>query len=65
MDSKEFAKRRKQLARMIGKGGIAILPAARAKVRNRDVEFPDYVIGEGGKLHPLRRVTRRDSAPVS
>ena len=32
---------------------------------NRDVEFPDYVIGEGGKLHPLRRVTRRDSAPVS
>ena len=32
---------------------------------NRDVEFPDYVIGEGGKLHPLRRVTRRDHAAAS
>ena len=30
---------------------------------NADVEFPDYVIGEGGKLHPLRRVSRADVAP--
>ena len=38
---KEFAKRRKNLMRMIGSDGIAILPAASVKIRNRDVEF-DY-----------------------
>lgn len=38
---KEFAKRRKNLMRMIGNDGIAILPAASVKMRNRDVEF-DY-----------------------
>ena len=27
---------------------------------NGDVAFPDYIIGEGAKLHPLRRVSRRD-----
>ena len=27
---------------------------------NGDVEFPNYVIGEGGTLHPLRRVSRGD-----
>ena len=33
---------------------------------NVDVAFPDYIIGEGAKLHPLRRVSRRDQgAPVS
>jgi Xaa-Pro aminopeptidase len=36
----EFAKRRRQLMRMIGRGGIGILPAAPAKLRSRDVEFP-------------------------
>lgn len=40
MNAKEFAKRRRQLMRMMGKGGIAILPAAIAKVRNRDVDYP-------------------------
>jgi Xaa-Pro aminopeptidase len=39
MNSKEFARRRRQLMRMIGKGGIAILPAAPTRVRNRDVEY--------------------------
>lgn len=39
MNSKEFARRRRQLMRMIGKGGIAILPAALTRVRNRDVEY--------------------------
>ena len=29
---------------------------------NADVEFPDYVIGEGGELHPLRRVSRTHAA---
>lgn len=39
MNTKEFARRRRQLMRMIGKGGIAILPAAPTRVRNRDVEY--------------------------
>jgi Xaa-Pro aminopeptidase len=38
MNPKEFARRRRQLMRMVGKGGIAILPAAPTRVRNRDVE---------------------------
>jgi Xaa-Pro aminopeptidase len=36
---KEFARRRRQLMRMIGKGSIAILPSALPKLRNRDVEY--------------------------
>lgn len=39
MNHKEWAKRRKQLMRMIGQRAIAILPAAPAKIRNRDVEY--------------------------
>ena len=39
MSPKEFAKRRRQLMRMIGKGGIAIIPASLAKIRNHDVEY--------------------------
>jgi len=38
MNKKDFARRRRQLMRMIGKGGIAIVPAAPTRVRNRDVE---------------------------
>jgi Xaa-Pro aminopeptidase len=41
LNQKEFARRRKQLMRMMGQGGIAILPAAPVKLRNRDVEH-DY-----------------------
>ena len=29
-----------------------------AALGNADVEFPEYIIGEGGSLHPLRRVSR-------
>ena len=36
----EFAKRRRQLMRMIGRGGVGIVPASPAKVRSRDVEYP-------------------------
>jgi Xaa-Pro aminopeptidase len=36
----EFARRRKRLMRMMGEEGIAILPAAPQRLRNRDVEFP-------------------------
>lgn len=40
MDSKEFGRRRKQLMRMMGRGSVAILPAAPVRGRNRDVEYP-------------------------
>ncbi len=39
MNPREFARRRRQLMRMIGKGGVALLPAATPKTRNRDVEY--------------------------
>ena len=35
----EFARRRAQLMRMMGRGGIAILPAAPVRHRNSDVEY--------------------------
>jgi Xaa-Pro aminopeptidase len=37
---KEFARRRKQLMRMMGKDSIAIIPTASEQIRNRDVEYP-------------------------
>ena len=39
MNRKEFGRRRRQIMRMMGKGGIAILPTAEVKLRNRDVEY--------------------------
>jgi Xaa-Pro aminopeptidase len=39
MNDKEFAKRRKQLMRMVGDDGIAILPSAPVRIRSRDVEY--------------------------
>jgi len=39
MDRKEFARRRRQLMRMIGKDAIAILPAAPVRHRNGDIEY--------------------------
>jgi Xaa-Pro aminopeptidase len=39
MNQKEFERRRKQLMRMVGAGGIAILPAAPVRNRSRDVEY--------------------------
>jgi Xaa-Pro aminopeptidase len=38
MNSKEFARRRKQLLSMVGAEGIAILPAAPVRTRSRDIE---------------------------
>jgi len=38
--SKEFARRRKQLMRMMGKNSIAIIPTTTETIRNRDVEYP-------------------------
>jgi len=39
VDLREFARRRRQLMRMIGKEGIAILPAAPVRHRNADIEY--------------------------
>jgi Xaa-Pro aminopeptidase len=38
MKHTEFERRRRQLMRMVGAGGIAILPAAPVRMRSRDVE---------------------------
>ena len=40
LDRKELARRRRALMRQVGEGGIAILFAAPARPRNRDVEYP-------------------------
>jgi len=40
MNPDEFLRRRRQLMRMMGKGSIAILPAALTRLRNRDVQYP-------------------------
>ena len=40
MNPDEFSRRRRQLMRMMGKGNIAILPAAQPRMRNRDVQYP-------------------------
>jgi Xaa-Pro aminopeptidase len=40
MNSQEFARRRRQLMRMMGEGAIAILPGAPVRLRSRDVEHP-------------------------
>jgi Xaa-Pro aminopeptidase len=54
ISNREFIRRRKQLIRMMGRGSIAIIPAAPVKARNRDVEYPyrpdsdfQYVTGFG------------------
>jgi Xaa-Pro aminopeptidase len=39
VNKKEFPKRRRQLMRMVGSDGIAILPAAAPRTRSRDVEY--------------------------
>jgi Xaa-Pro aminopeptidase len=38
--SAEFARRRRQLVRLMGRDSIAILPAAPVRIRNSDVEHP-------------------------
>jgi Xaa-Pro aminopeptidase len=40
MQQQEFARRRKELMRMMGPGAIAIIPGAREKIRNRDSHYP-------------------------
>ncbi|MBL8226771.1 MAG: Xaa-Pro aminopeptidase [Chromatiales bacterium] len=40
MNPREFARRRRQLIRMMGRDTLAILPAAPPRLRNRDVQYP-------------------------
>jgi Xaa-Pro aminopeptidase len=40
MNASEFVKRRKTLMRMMGNRGIAVIPSAPVRLRNRDVEYP-------------------------
>lgn len=40
MNAREHARRRQQLMQQMGEGGIAILPAAPERQRNRDVDHP-------------------------
>ena len=40
MQTQEFTRRRRELMRMMGKGAIAIVPAAHEKIRNRDSHYP-------------------------
>lgn len=40
MDRKEFAKRRRQLMRMMGEDSIAIIASAPEKIRSRDTHYP-------------------------
>ncbi|MGH8278072.1 MAG: Xaa-Pro aminopeptidase [Gammaproteobacteria bacterium] len=40
MKAGEFTRRRRELLRMMGPDSIAILPAAREKLRSRDTEYP-------------------------
>ena len=55
MRKDEFARRRRQLMKMMGKGGIAILPAVPEKSRNNDVLY-HYRPGQRFFLsHGIRR----------
>jgi Xaa-Pro aminopeptidase len=40
MPTQEFTRRRRELMHMMGQGGIAIVPAARERIRNRDSHYP-------------------------
>ncbi len=40
MTAAEYKRRRRTLCKSIGSGGLAILPAAREVIRNRDVHYP-------------------------
>lgn len=61
MSPREFAKRRKQLMRIMGKGAIAILPAAPVRLRNRDV---DYAYRQDSDFHYLTGFSEPESVAV-
>jgi Xaa-Pro aminopeptidase len=61
MDRKEFARRRRQFMRMIGKGAIAILPAAPVHHRNGDIE---YAYRQDSHFHYLSGFPEPDAVAV-
>jgi len=61
LSPKEFAKRRRQLMRMMGKGGIVILPASPARMRNRDSE---YFYRQDSDFHYLTGFDEPDAVAV-
>jgi Xaa-Pro aminopeptidase len=61
MDNTEFARRRRQFMRMIGKDAIAILPAAPVRHRNGDIE---YAYRQDSHFHYLTGFSEPDSVAV-
>ena len=47
------------LGQMNGAGAIQ----AEKSLGNSDVVIPEYIIGEGARLHPMKRVTREQVRP--
>lgn len=61
MNQKEFAKRRRQLARMMESDSIAIVPAASPKLRNGDSDYP---YRQDSDFHYLTGFSEPDSVMV-
>ncbi len=61
MDRKEFARRRREFMRMIGKDAIAVLPAAPVRHRNGDVE---YAYRQDSHFHYLSGFPEPDAVAV-
>jgi Xaa-Pro aminopeptidase len=61
MDRKEFARRRRQFMRMMGKDAIAILPAAPVRLRNGDIE---YAYRQDSHFHYLTGFSEPDAVAV-
>lgn len=61
MNREDFARRRRLLARMMGKDGIAIVPAAPVRYRNSDVE---YAYRQDSDFHYLSGFPEPDAVAV-
>src|SRR6204780_5470039 len=61
MDRQEFARRRRQFMRMIGKDAIAVLPAAPVRHRNGDIE---YAYRQDSQFHYLAGFPEPDAVAV-
>jgi Xaa-Pro aminopeptidase len=61
MDRKEFARRRRQFMRIIGKDAIAILPSAPVRHRNGDIE---YAYRQDSHFHYLTGFPEPDAVAV-
>src|SRR5271166_4130204 len=61
VDRKEFARRRRECMRMIGKDAIAVLPAAPVRHRNGDIE---YAYRQDSQFHYLSGFPEPDAVAV-